>query len=325
MENIIPFIVLVAGFILLVWGADHFVAGASAFAKKLGIPPLIIGLTVVAFGTSAPELTVSTTAGLKGANALAISNVIGSNLFNMLVVIGGCAIVTPQISDKSLLKRDWPFCLLATGALVGMITMDYELSRMDAGILLLGFFTVIGIQIHAGIKARELHAENDEISDMTNTGQIWFNILAGMACIYFGGEFCVDGATDIALMFGLTETIVGLTVVSVGTSLPELVTSIAATKRGEKEIAVGNVVGSCLFNLLLILGVSGLLTPIPVAGTAITDVIFLLGCTLAVFFMSKKGQITRGDGIAMLTSYIIYMIWVVVRDLPTVEAVATAI
>lgn len=312
----ISFIILLVGFILLVWGADHFVAGASALAKKIGIPPLIIGLTVVAFGTSAPELTVSATAGMKGANALAISNVLGSNMFNLLVVIGGCSIFTPQVTDKSLIRRDWPFCLAATAALAGMIIFDHELSRFDSGILLCGFFTVIGIQIHAGIKARQLNEENDEISDMTNPMHIAFNIFAGMACIYFGGEFCVTGATEIAAMFGLSETIIGLTVVSVGTSLPELVTSIAATRRGEQEIAVGNVVGSNLFNLLLILGISGLLTPIPVAGTAISDVCFLMGCSVAVYLASRKEKIGKTDGIIMVACYIGYMTWVVVRDLP---------
>lgn len=317
----VSFIILLAGFVLLVWGADHFVAGASALAKKVGIPPLIIGLTVVAFGTSAPELTVSATAGIKGANELAISNVLGSNMFNLLVVIGGCAIFTPQTSDKSLLRRDWPFCLMATAALALMIVFDRELSRIDAGILLLGFFTVIGIQIHAGIKARQLDAENDDISDMTNPLHIAFNVFAGMACIGFGGDFCVTGATEIASMFGFSDTLIGLTVVSVGTSLPELVTSIAATRRGEKEIAIGNVVGSNLFNLLLILGVSGLLTPIPVMTTAIFDIGFLLCCSVAVYFMSRKEQIGKVDGFALVACYVIYMTWVVIRDIPVVEAV----
>lgn len=321
-EGKMDFIVLLAGFILLVWGADRFVEGASALAKTVGIPPLIIGLTVVAFGTSAPELTVSATAGFKGANALAISNVLGSNFFNILIVIGGCALFTPQISDASLQKRDWPFCLGATAALCAMISFDRELSRLDAALLLAGFFSVIGIQIHAGIKARALHEENDEISDMTNPAKIWGSIIVGILCIGFGGEFCVSGATGIATMFGLTETIIGLTVVSVGTSLPELVTSISATKKGEKDIAIGNVVGSNLFNLLLILGVSGLLTPIPVAGTAIMDVCALLAVTFTVFIMSKKPQIGRADGIMMIACYIAYMAWVVIRDLPSVEAIA---
>lgn len=322
MEQLLPFCVLIAGFILLIWGADHFVAGASELAKKVGIPPLIIGLTVVAFGTSAPELTVSATAGLQGANALAISNVLGSNLFNLLVVIGGCAMFTPQVSDPSLLRRDWPFCLYGTAALTVMIMMDRVLSRSDAMILLVAFVVVIAIQIRAGLKERNLQEVAEEQDGMKNPTKMWGNIFAGMACIYFGGDFCVTGATDVAKLFGLSETIIGLTVVSVGTSLPELVTSIAATRRGEKDLAIGNVVGSNLFNLLLILGVSGVLNPIPVANTAIFDTLFLLGCSSAVYLMSNRGKIGRLDGLSLVGCYVIYMVWVVVRDLPVVEAVA---
>lgn len=315
-------VILLAGFVLLVWGADRFVEGASALAKTMKIPPLIIGLTVVAFGTSAPELTVSSTAGFKGANALAISNVLGSNFFNMLVVIGLCALFTPQVSDKSLQRRDWPFCIVATGVLAAMISFDGVLSRLDAGILLGGFFTVIGIQIYAGIKARQLNDDNEDISDITDPVQIWWRIILGMVAIAGGGEFCVNGATGIAEMMGLTETIIGLTVVALGTSLPELATSVAATKKGESDLAIGNVVGSNLFNLLLILGVSGLLTPIPIANTAVTDVCVLFVVTVVVFFLSKKEQIGRTDGIFMLLSYVAYMTWVVVRELPIAEITA---
>lgn len=320
MEQLLPFCVLIAGFILLIWGADHFVAGASELAKKMGIPPLIIGLTVVAFGTSAPELTVSATAGMQGANALAISNVLGSNLFNLLVVIGGCSIFTPQVSDPSLLKRDWPFCLCATGVLLGMIMADRLLSRSDAMILLFAFVVIIITQIRAGLKERTLQEDAEVSTEKKKTTVMWFNIFGGMICIYFGGEFCVSGATDVATLFGLSETIIGLTVVSVGTSLPELVTSVAATRRGEKELAIGNVVGSNLFNLLLILGVSGMLTPIPVANTAISDTLFLFGCSIGVYCMSKRGNISRMDGLGLVGCYVIYMTWVVMRDLPVVEA-----
>lgn len=319
----LAFIILIAGFILLVWGADHFVAGASALAKKIGIPPLIIGLTVVAFGTSAPELTVSVTAGMNQSNELAISNVLGSNLFNLLMVIGGCALFTKQKMDPALVKRDWPYTLAAVTLLSGMIIFDMELSRLDGAILFLGFFLVVGSQIMAGLKDRELlHAENEEISDMENPLMIAFNILAGLACIVVGGDFCVDGATEIALMFGLTETIVGLTVVSIGTSLPELATSIAATRRGENDMAVGNVVGSTLFNVLLILSISSMINPIPVEMNAVVDSIFVIIMCLAVFALAKSDKINRNAGIAMISSYLIYMAYVVIRDLPSAAELA---
>lgn len=321
----LEFITLLAGLILLVWGADHFVAGASALAKKLGIPPLIIGLTVVAFGTSAPELTVSVTAGMKGANSLAISNILGSNLFNMLVVVGGCAIFTPQKTDPSLLKRDWPYVIVSAMILAGMISVDRVLSQVDGLILFAGFFLVVGSQIRAGLKDRELlHAENDEIAQIDNPMIITFYILAGLACIVLGGDFCVTGATGIALMMGLSETVVGLTVVSVGTSLPELVTSIAATRRGEKDIAIGNVLGSTLFNILLILSISSMLTPIPVQTTAIIDSLFVVMICLFVFYLSKTDKINRSSGIAMVVSYGIYMTYVVMRDLHPVMEVASS-
>lgn len=318
----IAFITLIAGFILLVWGADHFVAGASALAKKMGVPPLIIGLTVVAFGTSAPELTVSVTAGMNQANELAISNVLGSNLFNLLVVIGGCALFTKQTMDKDLLKRDWPYTLVAVTALSLMIAFDMELSRLDGVLLLAGFFFVVGTQIMAGMKNRELlHEENDEISDISNPMLIAFNIFAGLACIMFGGDFCVSGASDIASMFGLSETIIGLTVVSVGTSLPELATSVAATRRGENDMAIGNVVGSTLFNVLLILSISSIINPIPVGINAVIDSIFVIMMCVFVLYLSKTDKINRNSGIAMVASYVIYMTYVVMRDMqPALES-----
>lgn len=319
----IAFITLLAGFVLLVWGADHFVAGASALAKKMGIPPLIIGLTVVAFGTSAPELTVSVTAGMNQANELAISNVLGSNLFNLLVVIGGCALFTKQTMDPSLLKRDWPYTLIAVSTLSAMIAMDMELSRLDGMILLAGFFFVVGTQIRAGLKDRALlHAENDEISDIENPLLIAFNILAGLACIMFGGDFCVSGASELAAMFGLSETIIGLTVVSVGTSLPELATSIAATRRGENDMAIGNVVGSTLFNVLLILSISSIINPIPVGMNAVIDSLFVIMMCLFVLYLAKTDKINRNSGIAMIASYTIYMVYIVMRDMQPMGAVA---
>lgn len=310
------FVMLIVGFILLVQGSDQFVAGAASLAKKLGVSPLIIGLTVVAFGTSAPELTVSVTAGMKGANSLAISNVLGSNLFNLLVVIGGCAIFTEQSTNKALLKRDWPLFLGSVLALMLMISIDHSLSRLDGILLLIGFFTVISLQIKAGLKDRQaqLEAGEDMPESYTPLG-IALRVFGGMACIVIGGEFCVTYATEIALMFGLSETIVGLTVVSVGTSLPELVTSVAATRRGEKDMAIGNVVGSNLFNVLLILSVSSILSPIPVLSNAVIDVVFLMFISVFVFVLAYQNKINRTSGFAMLCSYVIYMIYVVLRDL----------
>ncbi len=307
----IPYIMLIIGFILLIQGADAFVAGSSALAKRLGISPLVVGLTVVAFGTSAPELTVSVTAGLKGANALAISNVLGSNLFNMLVVIGGCAIFAKQSTAPSLLKRDWPMSLFAMGALTCMIALDKVLTRIDGLLLLTGFFVVIGLQLSQALRERSPQEVTEEQEKLP---VIFVKCVVGIVCIIFGGDFCVVYATEIAHIWGWSETIIGLTVVSVGTSLPELVTSIAATRRGERDIAIGNVVGSNLFNVLLILSVSSILTPIPVETIAIVDAVFLCLIGGFVYLLAVQEKINRTSGIAMVSSYVIYMTYVFYRE-----------
>lgn len=319
----ISFVTLLAGFILLIWGADRFVEGASALAKKLGIPPLIVGLTVVSFGTSAPELTVSVTAGLNGSNELAISNVLGSNIFNLLVVIGGCALFAPQSSDKSLLKRDWPFTIIASLGLVGMIAFDQVLSRLDGLILMASFFLVVITQVRAGLLERDSATPTELEGDkLRKPFTIFIYIFLGIFCIVVGGDFCVEAARDIALDFGLSETMVGLTVVAIGTSLPELATSVAATRRGEKDIAIGNVVGSTLFNILLILSVSSVLHPIVVERDAIVDAIFVVMMVLLVFILALQKKINRTTGIGMLCSYGIYMTYVVLRDMEPMGEIA---
>lgn len=307
----IPYIMLIIGFILLIQGADAFVAGSSALARRLGISPLVVGLTVVAFGTSAPELTVSVTAGLKGANALAISNVLGSNLFNMLVVIGGCAIFAKQSTATSLLKRDWPLSLLAMGTLTLMIAVDKVLTRVDGLILLVGFFVVLGMQLSQALKER---SKEDSTEEQEKLPIIILKCVVGIGCIIFGGDFCVVYATEIAHIWGWSETIIGLTVVSIGTSLPELVTSVAATRRGERDIAIGNVVGSNLFNVLLILSVSSILTPISVESIAIVDAFFLCFIGVFVYILAVQEKINRTSGIAMVSSYVIYLTYVFFRE-----------
>ncbi len=315
--------ILLFGFLLLVWGADRFVENASILARKLGVPALIVGLTVVAFGTSAPELTVSVTAGLNQSNEIAISNVLGSNLFNILLVAGGSAIIAPLAIDKTLLKRDWPASIFAAIALFVFIAFDGMLSRLDGILLLAGFATIIGMQIRAGLQERNnLKAQNIEVAPddaegqkiaQANYGWLFINIVLSIACIIFGGNFTVDSATEIAYMLGMSETVVGLTIVAIGTSLPELVTSLVATFRGENDIAIGNVVGSNLFNLLLILGVSSSISPIAVETTAIIDTAVLIAITVETFIIAYKGRFGRVIGVASVCTYFAYMVWVVVR------------
>ena len=225
----LSFIMLVVGFALLVWGADKFVAGASALARRLGVSPLLVGLTIVAFGTSAPELAVSLTAALQGANEIAVGNVVGSNIFNLLVVAGLSAVVCPLVMDRTLLRRDWPLSLLAAVILCAMIAPDLTISRLEGAILLAVFALTLFLQIRAALKGRNtLEAETDEVT----MPPLMIGVNIGLACIIIGGQLAVNGATGIARMFGLSETLIGLTIVAIGTSLPELVTSLVAAKKG---------------------------------------------------------------------------------------------
>lgn len=308
----LSFVLLIIGFALLVWGADKFVAGASAFARRLGVSPLLVGLTIVAFGTSAPELAVSLTAALQGANEIAVGNVVGSNLFNLLVVAGLSAVICPLVMDRTLLRRDWPLSVGAAVLLLVFIAPDLKISRIEGLILLAIFAAVLGAQIRAALKNRDaLEGEEDEV--LMPPVMIGVNIVLGLACIIIGGQMAVNGATGIARMFGLSETLIGLTIVAIGTSLPELVTSLVAARKGQNEIAMGNVIGSNLFNILLILGVSSAITPIPVQATSIVDCIVLIAVSVIFYLPAMRGKLGRFPGAVMALSYVAYTVYLIMR------------
>lgn len=308
----LSFIMLVFGFVLLVWGADKFVAGASALARRLGVSPLLVGLTIVAFGTSAPELAVSLTAALQGANEIAVGNVVGSNIFNLLMVAGLSAMVCPLVMDRTLLRRDWPISLAAAVLLLVFIAPDLTISRIEGVILLVVFALVLGMQIRAALKNRDtLESEEDEIT--MPPLMIGVNIVLGLACIIIGGQLAVNGATGIARMFGLSETLIGLTIVAIGTSLPELVTSLVAARKGQNEIAMGNVIGSNIFNLLFILGVSATITPIPVQATSIIDALVLIGISIVFYLPARRGKLGRAPGAIMALTYVVYTAYLIMR------------
>ena len=308
----LSFIMLVFGFVLLVWGADKFVAGASALARRLGVSPLLVGLTIVAFGTSAPELAVSLTAALQGANEIAVGNVVGSNIFNLLVVAGLSAVVCPLVMDRTLLRRDWPISLGAAVLLLVFIAPDLTISRIEGVILLVVFALVLATQIRAALKNRDtLESEEDEIT--MPPVMIGVNIVLGLACIIIGGQLAVNGATGIARMFGLSETLIGLTIVAIGTSLPELVTSLVAARKGQNEIAMGNVIGSNIFNVLLILGVSATITPIPVQATSIIDALVLIGISIVFYLPARRGKLGRAPGAIMALTYVVYTVYLIMR------------
>ncbi len=308
MSPIIAVVCILGGFLLLVKGADWFVSGASGLAHRLGIPPLVIGLTIVAFGTSAPELAVSVTAALRGANEIAVGNVIGSNLFNLLVVAGASAVLCPLCADRTLLRRDLPCSIFAALLLTGMLMLDADITRPEAILLLLLFACMLTWQLRSSKAAPETGAEEHR------SGWVLAAVIVvGIGCIVAGGEFAVRGATGLARVFGWSESLIGLTIVAVGTSLPELVTSIVAARRGENEIAMGNVVGSNLFNILCILGVSAVLHPITVAPAAMIDAALLTAVSVLFWLAARRGTLSRGMGAFMVFLYVCYTGYLIIR------------
>ncbi len=309
--------ILILGFALLVWGADHFVEGAAALAHKLGIPPLVVGLTVVALGTSAPELAVNITAGLKHANEIAIGNVLGSNIFNLLVVAGSSAVFCPLMVDRTLLRRDWPASILATVFLLYITISDLMISRIDGFALCILFIMIICLQVSSALRVKAQHIDLETLSlDEVRARRpktIAINMIAGLTCIVVGGQVTVYGATELARLLGLSETIIGLTVVALGTSLPELVTSIAAARKGENDIALGNVIGSNLFNVLFILGVSSSISPIPVMATGIQDMFILVIISVALFIPAILSKFGRLIGLGCLAGYVGYTAFILIR------------
>lgn len=304
------YIWLVVGFILLIKGADFFVEGSSSVAKLLKIPSVVIGLTIVAMGTSAPEAAVSITAGLAGNNDIAISNIIGSNIFNLLVVVGVCAVMKGVTTDKDILKRDMPVNI-GISALLLLFLIDLKITRIEGVILLILFAAYMVIVVGEGIKNRTKEAE--EVKTLNPVLSIVF-IVAGLAAVVFGGDLVVDNASKIAESFGLSQNLIGLTIVAIGTSLPELVTSIIATKKGESGLALGNAVGSCIFNILFILGMSGTLSPMAATGESFVDICVLTVVTVMMLIFGKtKGLTSRIEGVVCILAYAGYMVYAVMR------------
>ncbi len=311
---------LLVGFVLLIKGADVFVSGASSVAKKFNISNLVIGLTVVAFGTSAPELAVSSVAALNGQNAIAISNVVGSNIFNLLVVLGVCSVIKPINVKSNMLKNEIPmaigvsvllFVLLFQG--INFTSGNFILSRIDAAILLVVFVAFMGYIFKSSKSQSEEETDAEEIVEIGTLKSVVF-IIGGLVGVVYGGNLVVENATLIAQSWGVSETVIGLTIVAVGTSLPELVTSIVACRKGSSDMAIGNVIGSCIFNFLLILGISGFISPITVDILAVYDVFIVVIVTIIAYLVSRSGKlITRTEGISMLALYVGYSFYILLR------------
>ena len=308
-------ILLVVGFVGLIKGADFFVEGASNVAKRFKVPSLIIGLTIVAMGTSLPETAVSISASIAGSNSLAISNVSGSNLFNLLVVVGLCCIMQKVEVDMDTIKRDIPYSLLAAVLLIALGMMGgMELGRLD-GIILLAFFAFFLFLMIKSALTAAANAEDDEEGVTQTLLMSIVSIVGGAAAIAIGGDWVVDSASTLALAFGMTETMVGLTIVAVGTSLPELVTSFVAARKGEVDMALGNAIGSNVFNILLVLGIASSISPIAFMVSNAVDIAAVIVATVVCWAVAAKNKsLGKVMGALMVVSYFVYMVYVVMRE-----------
>lgn len=300
---IISLLLLAVGFVFLVKGADWFVGGASSIAARLGIPQLVIGLTIVAMGTSAPEAAVSITAALKGSADITIGNVVGSNIMNVLVILGLAASLTTISVATSTIFREIPF-MIAVTALLLILGLDGTVTLMD-GVILWGAFLV-----YLGYLFRMARNGEADVEEISADRPIWKSALwtvVGLVFIITGSNVAVEAATDIARALGLSERLIGLTIVALGTSLPELFTSVSAAKRGNADIAIGNIVGSNIFNILFVVGTSALVTPIPFATAFRTDAMIAIVTSVLLFVCClHRSRLSRKSGFTLLASYATY-------------------
>lgn len=304
------YLLLIVGFFFLIKGADYFVEGSSAIAHLLKVPSVIIGLTIVAMGTSAPEAAVSITAGLAGSNELALSNVIGSNIFNLVFIVGVCAFIRPFIVDANIMKRDFPIAIGASILLLFFL-YDLKLSRIE-GILLLVLMALYILMTVVSAFRHPVEYELEDHSLPMHTSLIY--IALGLVGIIFGGDLVVDNACAIAKALGFSETLIGLTLVAIGTSLPELVTSITASKKGDSGLALGNVVGSNIFNIMFILGMSSTIHPIAADVFSCIDILLLILMTVSIYvFCRIRKEMGRFMGCLCIAAYVLYSVYIVLR------------
>jgi len=302
-------VILIIGFVLLVKGSDVFVSGAAGIAKKFGVSDLIIGLTVVAMGTSAPEAAVSISSSLKGVADVSIGNILGSNILNILIVLGISAFIVALPVGKSTYRLEMPFLLLIS-VLFFALGLDYEMSRFD-GIILWAFFIVYMIYVIASAIRHPESADVDEVASMKLWKALLFTVL-GLAMVVFGSEFAVKSASEIATTFGMSERFIGLTIVALGTSLPEIFTSTTAARKGNVDMAIGNIIGSNIFNCLFVVGTSSLLMPIPYDAAFKFDSLVVISVTvlLWLFSLGRKHKIGRFKGFLFLATYAAYFVYV---------------
>ncbi len=309
---IIQFVLLIVGFVFLIKGSDFFVDGASSIASLLKIPTIIVGLTIVALGTSAPEAAVSITSSLTGSNALAVSNVIGSNMFNILMVIGIAALLGELVMEKQVLEKDLPFLVGITLLWAVFIVIGWDITNIEGIILLAIMVAYIAYLVYSTKKSGG--ATEVEKPKYSLPYSIIF-ILVGLAGIVIGGDLVVDSASAIAMAFGMSETLVGLTIVAIGTSLPELVTSLTALRKGENQMVIGNVIGSNIFNILFVLGASSAISAIPLNSGMLIDVILMIFVTVLCFIFGKtQEKYDKKEGAILVILFIAYMAFAILRN-----------
>ena len=309
---ILDILFIIVGVAMVLIGADRLTEGASALARRMNVPEIIIGLTIVAAGTSAPELFVSLVSALKGTPDMAVGNVVGSNTMNAMLIVGCAAMVAPMTISRSTVKKDIPFAVGAS-VLLMLLSLNSQLSRIDGIILLLGFAAFMAYTL-----SQAKHGQAETTAD-GKTQNPWLSalwVVAGLAMLVVGSNLFVDSASNVALSLGISEGVVGLTVVAGGTSLPELATSVVAARKGQSAIAIGNVIGSNVFNILMILGLTATITPLAIEGITTVDMaVMLLSVALVWFFSRTRYTVERWEGAVLVVGYLAYLCWLISNQL----------
>ena len=301
-------LLIVLGVVMVLWGADRLTEGASALARRMRVPEIVIGLTIVAAGTSAPELFVSLVSALKDTPDMAVGNVVGSNIFNTLLIVGCAAMVAPMVIAPSTVKKDIPFAVGASMLLPAVILMGNDVSRSD-GFVLLAFFALFMVYTFR-VALQKGNGENASVVAPVNVWKSLLYVVAGLGGLIIGSNLFVDSASDVARQLDISEGVIGLTIVAGGTSLPELATSVVAARKGQSAIAIGNVIGSNVFNILLILGLTATVSPMAVQGITVVDLSVMLVSILMVWaFSYTKYTVARWEGAVLTLAFMAYMGW----------------
>lgn len=299
---------IIIGIVLVLWGADRLTDGATAIAQRLNVPQIVIGLTVVAMGTSAPEFFVSFVSALKGTTDMAVGNVVGSNFFNTMLIVGVAAMVAPMTIAKNTVKKDIP-CAVGASLMLAVMSLDNEISRLDAVLLFIAFLLFMAYTLRL---AKTGEKEDETVIKKMKPLKAAFLVLLGLACLIVGSNLFVESASAVAKSLGVSDAMIGLTIVAGGTSLPELATSVVAAMKGRSSIAIGNVIGSNVFNILMILGITGIICPMDLHGITLVDMGVLFGSMLLLWgFSYTKYTVARWEGALLTVLFGCYMGWLI--------------